>query len=67
MGFSYFSSTWAGALACTSMMIIFGLQIILTDFEVFLVISNSMPEDKQNGFRNIYDALLFIKHSFLHS
>lgn len=40
------------------MMIIFGLKIILTNFELFLVISNSMPEDKQNGFRNIFDAVL---------
>lgn len=40
------------------MMIIFGLKIILTNFELFLIILNSMPEDKQNGFRNILDAVL---------
>lgn len=34
------------------------LKIILTNFELFLVISNSMPEDKQNGFRNTFDAVL---------
>lgn len=49
------------------MMTIFGLQIILTNFEVFLVISNSMPEDKQNSFGNIYDAVLVIKHNLMHS
>jgi len=45
------------------MVIIFVLQIILTNFLVFLVISNSMPEDKENGFGNIYCAVLVIKHS----
>lgn len=40
------------------MVLIFGLKIILTKFELFLVISNSMPEDKQNGFRNTFDAVL---------
>lgn len=49
------------------MMIIFALQMILTNFEVFLGISNSMTEDKQNGFRDIYDAVLVIKHSLMHS
>lgn len=39
-------------------MIIFGLKIILTNFELFLVISNSMPEDKHNGFRNNFNAVL---------
>lgn len=49
------------------MMIILGLQIIFTNFETFLVISNSMPEDKQNGFKNICDAVLVTEPSLMNS